>query len=373
MSDPVRWLDAEANALETERELLRAAPPADPPDGAQERVWAAMAAQIGLAGAAALGGAQGAAGGALPVNAGGAASAGEIAAAVSAGKVASAAAGAGAAGTAVTGGVTAAAGAAGILKAMLFGAACGGLIVAGYVVVAPSSEAPPARIVEAAEAVAAPVSAPVSPQEDRGLAAQAEPAPAEPPPVEPAPAEPPPVEAPLRSRPLPPAEAPLRSRPLPPAEAPLPNRSPARTGPRAAATPASPGAPLLERAASAPPAARADVLEAAPAPEATGAELGAEGASSPGLRESRLREELTLLGDARAALRRGDASGALRIAEQARHRFPGGALAQEREALTIEALWQSGDRAAAAQRASAFLLAYPSSPHVPRLRSFTTH
>ncbi|WP_437902429.1 hypothetical protein WME95_27930 [Sorangium sp. So ce327] len=361
MSDPVRWLDAEANALETERELLRAAPPADPPDGAQERVWAAMAAQIGLAGAAALGGAQGAAGGALPVNAGGAASAGEIAAAVSAGKVASAAAGAGAAGTAVTGGVTAAAGAAGILKAMLFGAACGGLIVAGYVVVAPSSEAPPARIVEAAEAVAAPVSAPVSPQEDRGLAAQAEPAPAEPPPAERAPAEPPPVEAPLRSR------------PLPPAEAPLPNRSPARTGPRAAATPASPGAPLLERAASAPPAARADVLEAAPAPEATGAELGAEGASSPGLRESRLREELTLLGDARAALRRGDASGALRIAEQARLRFPGGALAQEREALTIEALWQSGDRAAAAQRASAFLLAYPSSPHVPRLRSFTTH
>ncbi|WP_437292926.1 hypothetical protein [Sorangium sp. So ce426] len=364
MSDPVRWLDAEANALAMERELLRAAPSADPPDGAQERVWAAMAAQIGLAGAAGLGGAQGAAGGALPVNVGGAASAGagEIAAAVSAGKVASAAAGAGAAGATVTGGVAAAAGAAGILKAMLFGAACGGLIVAGYVVVAPSSEAPPARIVEAAEAVAAPVSAPVSPPEGQGPAAQAEPAPAEPPPVELAPpAEPPPVEAPLRSR------------PLPPAEPPLPDRPPARTGPRAATRPASPGAPLSERAASARPAAGTDVLEAAPAPEAIGAELGAEGASSPGLRESRLREELTLLGDARAALRRGDASGALRIAEQARLRFPGGALAQEREALTIEALWQSGDRAAAAQRASAFLLAYPSSPHIPRLRSFTTH
>ncbi|WP_437911523.1 hypothetical protein WME73_27940 [Sorangium sp. So ce302] len=368
MSDPVRWLDAEANALETERELLRAAPSADPPDGAQERMWAAMAAQIGLAGAAGLGGAQGAAGGALPANVGGAASAsaggaasaaagaGEIAAAVSAGKVVSAATGAGAGGAAVTGGVAAAAGAAGILKAMLFGAACGGLIVAGYVVVAPSSEAPPARIVEAAEAVAAPGSAPVSPPEGREPAAQAEPAPAEPPPVELAPpAEPPPVEAPLRPR------------PPPPAEAPLPDRSPARTGPRAAATSTRPGAPLSEHAASAPPAARADVLEAAPAPEAT----GAEGASSPGLRESRLREELTLLGDARAALRRGDASGALRIAEQARLRFPGGALAQEREALTIEALWQSGDRAAAAQRASAFLLAYPSSPHVPRLRSFT--
>ena len=44
MSDPVRWLDAEASALELEmeRELLRAgAPSADPPDGAQERVWAA--------------------------------------------------------------------------------------------------------------------------------------------------------------------------------------------------------------------------------------------------------------------------------------------------------------------------------------------
>ncbi|KYF92646.1 hypothetical protein BE20_11275 [Sorangium cellulosum] len=88
-------------------------------------------------------------------------------------------------------------------------------------------------------------------------------------------------------------------------------------------------------------------------------------------RESRLREELTLLADARAALRRGDAAGALVIAEQARLRFPGGALAQEREALTIEALWHSGQRAAAAQRASAFLRAYPSSPHVSRLHSFT--
>ncbi|HTN92866.1 MAG TPA: hypothetical protein VL242_54735, partial [Sorangium sp.] len=122
------------------------------------------------------------------------------------------------------------------------------------------------------------------------------------------------------------------------------------------------------------PALAADSTGAAPAAEAetAGAAPGADGAPSPAaLRESRMREELKLLGDARAALRGGDAAGALRIVEQARLRFPGGALAQEREALTIEALWHSGQRAAAAQRASAFLLAYPSSPHVSRLQSFT--
>ncbi|WP_437476611.1 hypothetical protein WME75_26695 [Sorangium sp. So ce1014] len=380
MSDPVRWLDAEVSALETERDLLRAAPPADPPDGAQEQVWAAMAAQLGLAGTVALGGVQGAGGGALSANAGGAASAaaggagevaaaasaGEVAAAASAGKVASAAgfgaagavgAGAGAAGAAsAAAAVAAAAGAAGIVKSMLLGAACGVLFLVSYAVVAPPSAAPPAQVVEVAPVVAPPASAPAAAPAQK-TAAYAEAAP-------PAEARPP-TEA------AQPAEAPVPVQEAPPVAVPLPARRIAPARPRTTAAPPKPEAPQQEHAASAPPADEAEVAEAAPAVESAGAAL-VDGAPSPAaLRESRLREELTLLADARAALRRGNAAGALMIAERARLRFPGGALAQEREALTIEALWHSGQRAAAAQRASAFLRAYPSSPHVSRLHSFT--
>lgn len=146
----------------------------------------------------------------------------------------------------------------------------------------------------------------------------------------------------VRAIKAPPATAPQR--PLAPSSGELPPRQEeaARTTPEAATTPGS------------------------------GDASGAGVPSSPAVtRESRLREELTLLADARAAIRRGDASGALSILEEARLRFPGGALAQEREALAIEALWHQGQRAAAAQRAAAFLATHPSSPHAARLQAFT--
>ncbi len=78
---------------------------------------------------------------------------------------------------------------------------------------------------------------------------------------------------------------------------------------------------------------------------------------------SRLAEEGRVVLDARRALRDGDAASALRRLEAAHAAFSGGALAQEREALTIEALAQLGRREAAAARAQAFLRAYPGSPH----------
>ena len=62
---------------------------------------------------------------------------------------------------------------------------------------------------------------------------------------------------------------------------------------------------------------------------------------------SQLREESIAVLDARSALRSGDAARSLALLEQARVRFPRGALGQEREALTIQALAQSGERAAA--------------------------
>ena len=77
-----------------------------------------------------------------------------------------------------------------------------------------------------------------------------------------------------------------------------------------------------------------------------------------------------MVGEARALLRSGQSLAALHQLDQARARFPGGMLGQEREALAIEALSQSGQRAAARERAAAFLRAYPSSPHATRMESF---
>jgi outer membrane protein assembly factor BamD (BamD/ComL family) len=83
-----------------------------------------------------------------------------------------------------------------------------------------------------------------------------------------------------------------------------------------------------------------------------------------------LREENRQVSEARAALRRGDASGALVQLEQIRTRFPLGVLVQEREVLTIEALARSGRRADASARAEAFLQAYPTSTLAERVQGF---
>jgi hypothetical protein len=83
---------------------------------------------------------------------------------------------------------------------------------------------------------------------------------------------------------------------------------------------------------------------------------------------SQLREESLAVLEARAALRAGDAARSLGLLEQARARFPHGALGQEREALTIEALAKTGQAATARRRAEAFLRAHPQSPYLADLR-----
>lgn len=87
---------------------------------------------------------------------------------------------------------------------------------------------------------------------------------------------------------------------------------------------------------------------------------------------SRLSEESQLVLEAREGLRAGRASLVLRQLEAARARFPEGALAQEREALTIEALCRSGQTAAARRRAEAFARTYPGSPHAARVQQLTS-
>ncbi len=85
---------------------------------------------------------------------------------------------------------------------------------------------------------------------------------------------------------------------------------------------------------------------------------------------SLLREESQLVERARAALRGGDPSQALLLLETARTRFPNGVLEQERQALTIEALANTGHEADAGRRAAVFLKTYPGSPHADHVRTF---
>lgn len=131
--------------------------------------------------------------------------------------------------------------------------------------------------------------------------------------------------------------------------------------------PARPASPAENTRPQVAPSASTDE---APHPSAPAGAVGNGASVAPGEQASRLREESQMVSGARALLRSGQAVAALGLLEQARLRFPGGMLVQEREALVIEALAQAGQRAAARERAAAFLRAYPSSPHAPRLQVF---
>jgi hypothetical protein len=80
-----------------------------------------------------------------------------------------------------------------------------------------------------------------------------------------------------------------------------------------------------------------------------------------------LAAEQALLDPARAALAQGDGAGALARLAQHERRFPNGALAQEREAMTIRALVLAGDRDAARARAESFRSRYPGSLLTPMI------
>lgn len=78
--------------------------------------------------------------------------------------------------------------------------------------------------------------------------------------------------------------------------------------------------------------------------------------------------ESLLVAAARSSLRGGRTREALALLERLRAEQPHGELAQEREALTIEALRALGQTQAARGRASVFLERYPRSPHAATVR-----
>ncbi len=312
MKAPRRWLDDVEGLSSREREVLRAGRSMEPPAGAEAAVWAAMAAKI-------------AAGGAL-----GAAAASGVS---SAGGVASGAAGAGGA-SGLAGGGAAAGGSgavsalgsvagAGLVKSVLIGAGSALVVISTYAAVSPSAP-------EARPALAAP-SATVSPA---GV-----------------------IE---RARPL---GGPRGRAEAPAAEVEVPT------------SPASAMAPPVDGAGGAPPSAAVSPRASDHGRTAAGsARLAVDPPLSASaeavLRETRLREESQLVAEARAALRSGDAAGALAKLGALSAKIPGGVLGQEREALAIEALARSGRRDEARARARAFVAAHPSSTLAERVAAF---
>jgi hypothetical protein len=139
------------------------------------------------------------------------------------------------------------------------------------------------------------------------------------------------------------------------------------SAPSARTQPSPSDAPVDAPAALPSDAANAAALDTTSPPSAA---PNASRDVSPVESKSALREESLAVLEIRRTLRAGDANGALRLLEQARQHFPRGALSQEREALSIEALAKSGAHDAAARQAEAFLRAHPKSPYAADVQSF---
>lgn len=110
----------------------------------------------------------------------------------------------------------------------------------------------------------------------------------------------------------------------------------------------------------------ADSLAVAPAQRPSVAASAAEAAEdSPG---GGLGEEIAILSDARRALSRSDAAGALALLDAYERSFPEPTLRSEARALAVDALCASGRKAEARDAARAFLVAWPGSPLSERVK-----
>jgi hypothetical protein len=168
-------------------------------------------------------------------------------------------------------------------------------------------------------------------------------------------------------RPPPPPAAPLpeatavdtKARPIEvPPTSPAPVHLPAAAAPaRETAAPRPVQAPALAPSGAAPTGPEPD-----PAPVAA-----REGAGAPAPVED-AETEVHLLGRAQEAIRTSPAE-ALALAERHAARFPGGALAQEREVVAVEALIRLGRRGEAQARVARFVQAFPGSLHRSRLEA----
>ena len=88
-----------------------------------------------------------------------------------------------------------------------------------------------------------------------------------------------------------------------------------------------------------------------------------------GRRASRLAEESAAVVAIRKTLLAGEPAEALRMLDRASAHFSDGILGQEREALAVRALVESGQKDAARRRGEAFLRVFPRSPHAAELQA----
>jgi hypothetical protein len=150
-----------------------------------------------------------------------------------------------------------------------------------------------------------------------------------------------------------------------------PAAKPAAMVPHAVTAPATtpPSAAVEETAAgtrAAEPATRA--AHESPAATVSGKSRLAKPAATVRQTDDPLHREVAQLGEIKASLD-ADPARALRLAELGNREFRRGALAQEREALAVLALWNLGRRAEATKRERAFLERYPQSPLRERLQA----
>ncbi len=130
--------------------------------------------------------------------------------------------------------------------------------------------------------------------------------------------------------------------------------------------------PNVDPAAAAPSEPVAAPSDPAPSdPEPQAASDSTAKPSAEQRRRDQLSAESSLLTQARAELRKGDARGAQQVLNKLQAQFPKGMLGQEREVLAIEVLAARGNATAAKHRAQAFIAAYPESPHSAQLSRFT--
>jgi len=110
---------------------------------------------------------------------------------------------------------------------------------------------------------------------------------------------------------------------------------------------------------------------AARASSAAGAQATSVGSfpAESALQANSLKLEAADVAQVRALLGSGRAGEALKLLAASSGRFPGGPLAQEREALTVEALVLSGQTDAAREHAGSFEAKHPMSPLLARVRS----
>lgn len=136
-------------------------------------------------------------------------------------------------------------------------------------------------------------------------------------------------------------------------------------------------APMREpapRVAALPPAVSADAPPSAPSALPPSRVASARASTpSPSSRDTDLAEERAALELARTALARGDAPAALAAAERHASKYPRGQLAEEREAIAVQALVALGRAAEAEARAARFKATYPRSMILPLVEQAVRH